>query len=215
MLALCDRVAVFESGGRLVACRPPTLETVETFLWRFDGLIAAALAALPSATLTVEAMQHMIALCDVRSDDLAFCLSTCCTIDSGGRARSLHALRQNRDLRRRCALEVITLCDLEAITRSFGSGVRAAPSSRGSDNVVKMVCVLAERFGVSPLEVVRWPYEAVLAVIDALSEMAAEQRESVETGGMNRRRARPIDIGMSRDELAALGVTVFAPSGRA
>jgi len=110
-------------------------------------------------------------------------LGTCCHIHGGAPPDEV-ALEAWRDPK--LALElthaVLSLCDPVRIAKEINLDAIADESAREEgelDGMESVYCLLAERFGLSPLEIPNWPYEALLSVLDTVSHIESERVASI------------------------------------
>ena len=212
MQAFCDRFAVTREGRHTVVCGPPTVETVELFLDRFHGVLEHLLASSSDDALAVPT--RLFAVIDAQPEDLAFVLASCCRVDGQDAPDSYLAFTRAEDLRLAAALRVVELCDLSRIRRSLTSDPGRTASS-GDGGRARLLCVIGEKFGITPASVMSWPYDQFLEVTEALADIAREQRESIEHGGPRKYGAGLDPTSASRDAFAAFGIPTFVAPGQA
>lgn len=164
-------------GGRAYAVGPPTVETVYVFIERF-GLEAAALA---KAAQTMPVSLDDAVSWFASSDGAASVLETCVDGVLPGDSEELAQL----------AVEVIRSCDIQAIAKQLdlAGGLDRIkreiedPDPPQCPNDMFGILYAAQKFHVSPIDLMRWPYEAYIAAglyIDDLrraEKKAAQKRD--------------------------------------
>ena len=158
-------------AGRRFIVRAPTVGTVHVLCERFPGEIAALRAGWSAVIAGREHLTPtlMLPLFLARPADLAAVLGTCVDTDEPREGWPLRPL----------ALAVLGLCDPGRIAAAIepDSENDDAPSEpvRASESIAK----LARAFRCSPFDVMDWPYEGYLELVQAGS---AERQESALAG---------------------------------
>lgn len=183
-------VALQIVGGPRLVCRPPTVRTVAVFLQRF-GLQAAALCTAVDQGLSLkpeEALDHFLA--DLNRGDAVAVLKTC--VDTGGVPLS-GLVKQRHGLLKDLAEACLSLTDPARIIEATGlrkaldNQAGDAKADDGEDLDADAVCYVAAHFGVSPSDVLEWPYLAFLSAGEHMQRANKRAHEALEEQGGGRK----------------------------
>lgn len=169
------RVRVPVAGG-IITCRPPTLETVRLFLELFSAELGALTSIGKDAFDSLGPSPADTLIPFFADEDRAKAvLETCCDADW-----QIFAVAKKDDLIA-CYRAVIGLCDIRRVIASLDlGGEEGATAPAGPDPHDEALVVLGEKFGVSPLSIMQWNYEAFLTVCETLKQINEERRREAE-----------------------------------
>jgi hypothetical protein len=165
---LISRRRVVQHRGRRYTVLAPTLATLWTFLDRYGGALAGLEsgfrddpALVPSSEACAQALLLGVLLADL--DGAEEVLGTCTEDDPEDAAVP------------DCVRAMVSLLAVLSVARSLQRSYRRS-SGMGEDGLFLVSVELAERFGVSPMEVANgWP----LAAVVALTEVRRDQGSAI------------------------------------
>lgn len=173
--------AVVVHGTRRYVVHKPTCETVA----KFTALYSLEIQALVNTWKQANGLgSDPVAVCLVAFlpdlERVASVASTCVELVGGAPGEMEEIVAQDRDLARKLFLAALTTCDPERIV-SLTSILeepdlfQAKPKRLKVTSFEVMISILAERYGVTPFDVMRWPYEAACSlfgeVIPAIGDL--------------------------------------------
>jgi hypothetical protein len=188
-LDLLPRRRVVLRGARRFVCHPPTYATIVRLLALYPATLerAAQIAKEADGRLSPA---HYLPLFVVDAENAAAVLETCCELVGGAPGEFEEAVATDDGLALELGRAVLSICDPGRIAEALDLGAieRAAdPRPEGEPDAIETTCViLAERFGVSPLEVLEWPFEAYLSVLDTVAHIESERTARMKGGGSGR-----------------------------
>lgn len=164
-----------EAGGRLFVCRPPTLRALFLFLSAFRVQVYAMARGVREAGQPVEVEQVLPLF--VGAPTFPWVLAECVTSPGMERNQVVQLLRGDTGLQASCAMQCLALCDVGRIVRWIDSEKLAADNPAATpaemtqaetevpSDMEIAICELAQRYGQSPMDVMRWPIEAFVAAL--------------------------------------------------
>lgn len=205
------RQSIVIAGGRRFVVRPPSGATVLTALYHYEHEIGALVSGIqkvraenPDAPpVTVADVARYLA----GGARGAAVLATCCEMWGAAPGETEEALARDDAAQVEVAVACASLLtDASrvgaAIAAMFG-GAPGVESDGPSDGEVK-VYLVAREFGVTPQDVLDWPYETLLSVLQ-LMDYQTRMRSGESPG------ERVVSGRASADELRASGFRVSTP----
>ena len=178
-----ERRTVTVKGRRFVVSKP-TVETVIVAMVRLGVDFASIRRSLLDAGDRISdprpAVLSFLLADAVQVGKVADVLSTCAAVDGLDREAVRDVIAADVDAARALIAAVLTLCDanriaaqmnLEAVAAALEAKASDEPESAGPSAVEFAIAVVAENYkaaGVTPFDVMGWPYEAVLTLVDEL-----------------------------------------------